>query len=48
MTEFGKKQYASYAYFNFDEEDRLKSIFEANKNPHRLLIYRGFSNTWQE
>ncbi len=24
-------------YFNFDEEDELKSIFEINKNPHRII-----------
>ncbi|MBR4474393.1 MAG: ATP-binding protein [Oscillospiraceae bacterium] len=24
-------------YFNFDEEDELKSIFQKNKNPHRII-----------
>lgn len=24
-------------YFNFDEEDELKSIFETNKNPNRII-----------
>ena len=37
MKEFGQSQYDSYVYFNFDEEDELKSIFEANKNPHRVV-----------
>lgn len=37
MKEFGKNCYGSYVYFNFDEEDELKSIFEANKNPHRII-----------
>lgn len=37
MKEFGQSQYDSYVYFNFDEEDELKSIFEANKNPHRVI-----------
>ncbi len=37
MKEFGKTCYEHYAYFNFDEEDELKSIFEVNKNPHRIL-----------
>lgn len=37
MKEFGKNYYSSYVYFNFDEEDALKSIFEANKNPHRIV-----------
>ena len=33
MKEFGRNYYESYVYFNFDEEDELKSIFESNKNP---------------
>ena len=37
MKEFGRTNYDSYVYFNFDEEDELKSIFEANKNPKRIL-----------
>ena len=37
MKEFGKNFYRSFVYFNFDEEDELKSIFEANKNPHRII-----------
>ncbi len=37
MKEFGENFYDSYVYFNFDEEDELKSIFEANKNPHRII-----------
>lgn len=37
MKEFGKTYYDNYAYFNFDEEDELKSIFETNKNPHRII-----------
>ena len=37
MKEFGQNYYESYVYFNFDEEDELKSIFEANKNPHRII-----------
>lgn len=37
MKEFGKTCYESYVYLNFDEEDELKSIFEVNKNPHRIL-----------
>jgi len=37
MKEFGKTCYESYVYFNFDEEDELKSIFEANKNPKRII-----------
>lgn len=37
MTEFGKNHYDNYVYFNFDKEDQLKSIFEVNKNPHRII-----------
>jgi hypothetical protein len=41
MHEFGKKHYADYVYFNFDEEDELKSIFDGNKNPHRIVELLG-------
>ncbi len=37
MKEFGKNYYENYVYFNFDEEDELKSIFDANKNPARII-----------
>lgn len=37
MKEFGHSCYESYVYFNFDEEDKLRSIFEANKNPNRII-----------
>lgn len=37
MKEFGKKYYDNYVYFNFDEEDDLKSIFQTNKNPFRII-----------
>lgn len=37
MKEFGKNFYESFVYFNFDEEDELKSVFEKNKNPYRLV-----------
>ena len=37
MKEFGQNYYDSFVYFNFDEEDELKSIFETNKNPHRIV-----------
>jgi hypothetical protein len=37
MKEFGQNYYESYVYFNFDEEDELKSIFETNKNPSRII-----------
>ncbi|MGF6989588.1 putative AAA+ superfamily ATPase [Lachnospiraceae bacterium PM6-15] len=37
MKEFGENHYANYVYFNFDEDDELKSIFEVNKNPQRII-----------
>lgn len=37
MKEFGKTYYKNHVYFNFDEEDALKSIFESNKNPQRII-----------
>ncbi|MDD4011883.1 MAG: ATP-binding protein [Sphaerochaetaceae bacterium] len=37
MKEFGRTEYKDTAYFNFDEEDDLKSIFTSNKNPQRIL-----------
>lgn len=37
MKEFGERFYNSYVYFNFDEEDELRSIFETSKNPHRIV-----------
>ena len=37
MKEFGQNYYENYVYFNFDEEDELKSVFEANKNPYRII-----------
>lgn len=37
MKEFGKNYYANCVYFNFDEEEELKSVFQANKNPQRII-----------
>lgn len=37
MKEFGKTVYKNYVYFNFDEQPELRSLFETNKNPHRLI-----------
>lgn len=37
MKEFGANHYQNYVYFNFDEEDELRSIFETNKNPQRII-----------
>ncbi len=37
MKEFGRQYYKNSVYFNFDEDDALKSIFESNKNPQRII-----------
>ena len=37
MKEFGKRCYDNTVYLNFDEEEELKSIFTANKNPQRII-----------
>jgi predicted AAA+ superfamily ATPase len=41
MKEFGRLYYENIFYFNFDEEEELKSIFEKNKNPHRIIELLG-------
>ena len=41
MKEFGEKYYEGYFYFNFDEEDELKSIFKTNKDPFRIIELLG-------
>ena len=37
IKEFGRRFYPNTAYFNFDEEAELKSIFGSNKNPARII-----------
>lgn len=37
MKEFGSRYYSDFIYFNFDEEEELKSIFKNNKEPHRIV-----------
>lgn len=41
MKKFGEDYYEEYFYFNFDEEDRLNSIFETNKDPFRIIELLG-------
>lgn len=36
MQEFGARYYDNTVYFNFDEEEELKSIFAKNKDPKRI------------
>ena len=45
MKEFGKNYYTSYVYFNFDEEDDLKSIFETSELP-RLKEVGASQSLW--
>lgn len=37
MKEFGRRYYEEAVCFNFDEEEDLYSVFEANKNPQRII-----------
>lgn len=37
MKEFGRNYYENFFYFNIDEEDELKSVFQTNKNPQRII-----------
>lgn len=37
MKEFGRTCYDNFVYFNFDEDDELKTVFEKNKNPERIV-----------
>ena len=37
MKEFGEKYYQNYVYFNFDEEAALRSVFESDKNPQKII-----------
>lgn len=37
MKEFGKTYYDNTAYFNFDETDDLRAIFDTSKDPHRIV-----------
>ena len=39
MKEFGRTNYKSYVYFNFDEEDELKSILSQTRIQPVLLNY---------
>lgn len=37
MKEFGKTYYDNTAYFNFDETNDLRAIFDTSKDPHRIV-----------
>ena len=37
MLEFGKMEYDSVAYFNFENQDDLADVFQRNLDPERIL-----------
>ena len=41
MKEFGRLYYDEVFYFNFDEEDELKSIFQSNKDANHIIELLG-------
>ena len=41
LKEFGKRCYESCAYFNFEENDALKSVFEKDYDTSRILFELG-------
>lgn len=41
MKEFGEKWYKNHVYFSFDKEPKLASIFDTNKDPHRIVELLG-------
>ena len=42
LKEFGEKYYDSVAYFNFDHDDGLSSLFNNTKDPKRILEQLAF------
>lgn len=41
IISFGKNNYADYAYFNFEANEELKSIFDRNLEPSRIVLELG-------
>ena len=41
MKEFGRLHYNDVFYFSFDKEESLKSVFETNKDPFRIIELLG-------
>lgn len=37
LKHFGKENFESVAYFNFDQQAELKQFFEITKDPHRII-----------
>lgn len=42
IKQFGRENYEGYAYFNFDHDTELYSIFENTKDPQRILEQLAF------
>ena len=41
LKEFGQRHYESFAYFNFEENDALKTVFEKDYDTSRILFELG-------
>lgn len=41
IISFGKNNYVDYAYFNFEANEELKSIFDRNLEPSRIILELG-------
>ena len=41
LKAFGERQYDSFAYFNFEETETLKTVFEKDYDPSRILFELG-------
>jgi len=37
LKEFGKNEYEDTAYFNFEDAERISSIFDTDLDPHRII-----------
>ena len=37
LKQFGNENYQDIAYFNFDHDDGLKSLFNSTKDPKRII-----------
>ena len=41
IISFGKKNYADYAYFNFEANGELRTVFDRNLEPKRIILELG-------
>ncbi len=44
LKEFGQNHFKAFHYFNFEKEFRLRSIFEQNLDPHRIIQDLAFAS----